>query len=92
MLQTAESCRKLGAPEAHVFSADLTDGKQLADLVKQLEAKFQMVNVLVNNAGAPGIVLSSVATCILVLHMPKLYQGCTRWDWSSKQSFVSALQ
>lgn len=54
MLQTAESCRKLGAPEAHVFSADLTDGKQLADLVKQLEAKFQMVNVLVNNAGTPG--------------------------------------
>lgn len=49
--ETAESCRKLGAPEAHVFSADLTDGKQLADLVKQLEAKFQMVNVLVNNAG-----------------------------------------
>ncbi|KAK9819538.1 hypothetical protein WJX74_007481 [Apatococcus lobatus] len=49
--ETAESCRKLGAPEAHVFAVDLTDGKQLADLVKQLEAKFQMVNVLVNNAG-----------------------------------------
>ena len=64
--QTAEACRKLGAPEAHVFAVDLTDGKQLADLVKQLEAKFQMVNVLVNNAGAP--LLLTCHTVLAVLH------------------------
>ena len=53
--QAAQACRELGAPEAETYAVDLTDGKQLAGLVHQLEAKYQMVNVLVNNAGEPSM-------------------------------------
>ncbi len=60
--QAAESCKKLGAPEADIYAVDLTNGKQLADLVQKIEAKHQMVNVLVNNAGTPWLICQLAAT------------------------------
>ncbi len=47
----AEECRSLGAPEAHVVTADLADPGSVERLVAAAECALGHVDVLVNNAG-----------------------------------------
>lgn len=48
--QAADAIRAQGG-HAEIFSADVTEERQVAELEKQVTARFEQVNILINNAG-----------------------------------------
>ena len=51
LLQTAEACKKAGAPEVDVVSCDMTSSKAIDEMAKTLLERHQCMDVLVNSAG-----------------------------------------
>lgn len=51
VLQTAEACKKAGAPEVDVVSCDMTSSKAIDEMAKTLLERHQCMDVLVNSAG-----------------------------------------
>lgn len=49
--QTAEACKKAGAPEVDVVSCDMTSSKAIDEMAKTLLERHQCMDVLVNSAG-----------------------------------------
>jgi NAD(P)-dependent dehydrogenase (short-subunit alcohol dehydrogenase family) len=50
--ETAEACRKAGAPDALVLASDLSKADAPQQVVDAVQAHFGRIDLLVNNAGA----------------------------------------
>lgn len=50
-LQTATSCKKLGAPAVDIHAIDLSKSEEVRKFAKDVLDKHKNVDVLVNNAG-----------------------------------------
>lgn len=44
-------CEKIGSPKVNVYSCDISDSKQVEDVVRQIEVDFDEVQILLNIAG-----------------------------------------
>lgn len=71
-LQTAEACKKAGAPEVDVVPCDMSSSKSIDELAKTLLDKHKCIYVLVNSAGIfplqgqtplEGSICSSIVHC-----------------------------
>lgn len=49
--QVKAECEKSGCPKAEVYSCDISDGEMVKETVKQIEADFNEVQILLNIAG-----------------------------------------
>ena len=58
------------------IARDLTDGEQVADMVKTVVDKFGRIDILVNNAGGyPKEIYNNIE-----------HQAIKIWEWSSRQT------
>lgn len=49
--ETKKECEDLGSPKVNFYSCDISDSKQVADTVRQIEVDFNEVQILLNIAG-----------------------------------------
>jgi len=78
LLQTAEACKKAGAPEVDVVPCDMKSSKSIDEMAKTLLDRHKCMDVLVNSAGIfpmegqtplEGIYIS-VHVCVLIHFIP----------------------
>lgn len=49
--EVKKTCLELGSPKANIYPCDISDSKQVGDVVRQIEVDFAEVQILLNVAG-----------------------------------------